>query len=397
MADTQLKNEILKSAKELFKTQVNWRRHLHQHPELSNQEFKTTAYIKAQLKKLGLKLLPLKMETGVLAEVVGSSKGKTIAIRSDIDALPILEKTGLPFKSKNIGCMHACGHDVHMATVMGAAALLQKNRDKMTGSVRFLFQPAEEKPPGGARPMIANGALSGVKMILGLHVDPNLAVGRIGLRDGATMASVCDFNLIVRGKGGHAARPHSAVDAIVIAAEIVESLQKVVSRETDPISPVAITFGQISGGTARNVIANEVTLVGTARTLSKKNARDVPRLIQRTARAIAKAHGGTVEYELVAGYPVLSNHKSANRLIAESFAELYGRRSIEETPYGLGGEDFACYLEKVPGAMFRLGIMNKKIGADKGWHSDQFMVDESAITVGSSVLALSAMNFLQKK
>jgi amidohydrolase len=243
--------------------------------------------------------------------------------------------------------------------------------------------------------MIANGALDGVSAIFGLHVDPQVAVGRIGLRDGPTMASVTDFDLIIRGVSGHAARPHLSVDAIVTAAEIIESIQKIVSRDLDPADPVVITFGQIHGGVARNVIAGEVVLHGTARTLSRKAARNVTSLIKRVATGVARARGAKVDMTLIADYPVLSNDPRVNRVLARNFEILNGRGKIEVTEPGLGGEDFACYLEKVPGAMFRLGTMNKKIKADKPWHSSRFIVDENAILIGTALLAASVIDTLE--
>jgi amidohydrolase len=360
---------------------------------LSTQEFETTAYLKKQLRSIGAKLLPLKMPTGVLAEIHGAGKGRTVAIRSDIDALPILEKSGVPFASKNTGCMHACGHDVHMATVLGAAAILAEMRSHFHGTVRLIFQPAEEMPPGGARPMIANGALTKISMIFGLHVDPSLPVGQIGLRDGVTMASVYDFDLHINGQGGHAARQHTAIDAIATAAEVVDSIQKIVAREMDPIAPVVITFGKIAGGTARNVIADRVILTGTARTLSSETARKVPALIRRTATNVCKARGARAEIKEIARYPVLRNHPSANRIFERNWKSLFDGK-IEQTPLVLGGEDFACYLEEVPGAMFRLGIRNTKIAADKPWHSDKFRADEESMRFGSALLAASAIDAL---
>lgn len=342
---------------------------------------------------MGAKFLPLKIPTGVLAEIRGSGVGRTVAIRSDIDALPILEKSGVQFESINKGCMHACGHDVHMATVLGAAAILHKMRNQFRGTVRFIFQPAEEMPPGGARPMIANGALRGVSTILGLHVDPNTPVGQIGLRDGVTMASVFDFDLHIIGQGGHAARPHTAVDAIATAAEVVDSIQKIVAREIDPIAPVVITFGKISGGIARNVIAERVTLTGTARTLSPETAKLVPALIRRTASGVCKARGAKAEVVEIAQYPVLRNHPKVNRLLERNWKSLF-TPNIETTELVLGGEDFACYLEKVPGAMFRLGIRNPKIAADKPWHSDKFRADEESMRYGAALLAASAIDAL---
>ena len=245
-------------------------------------------------------------------------------------------------------------------------------------------------------PMIANGALKNVSMIFGLHVDPHLATGKIGIRDGVTMASVIDFDLIIHGRGGHAARPQHAVDAIVIAAEVVESLQKIVSRETDPTSPTAVTFGKIEGGTARNVIADTVTLTGTARTLSALDSRRLPKLIKRTAENICKAHGARAEMKIIARYPVLHNSPKTNQIFERNFKRLFGSGKVGQTDQTLGGEDFACYLQKVPGAMFRLGVMNKSIGADKSWHSPHFIADEEALFFGTSLLAASVLDYLNE-
>jgi len=395
MAD-DIHEQILKSVTALSKKQTIWRRHLHQYPELSNQEFQTTAYLNELLHGLSIKTKKITLPTGILAEIKGTENGPVVAVRTDIDALPILEQTDLSFKSKNIGCMHACGHDIHMTVLLGVAAVLHEHKDKLAGSVRFIFQPAEEMPPGGAVPMIENGALKDVKMIFGLHVDPHLAVGKIGLRDGVTMAAVTDFDLIIRGTGGHAARPQNAVDAIVTAAEIVNSLQKIISREVDPIEPVVITFGKMNGGTARNVISDEVRLEGTVRTLSAKTASFVPKRIKQVVDAICKGQRAKAEMNIIATYPVLANDKKVNTILRQSFETLYGRGKIEETPQVLGGEDFACYLSQTAGAMFRLGTMNKSIAADKSWHSPHFKVDEKAIPVGTATLALAVINTLRK-
>ncbi len=385
---------ILAAAVSLAQTQRDWRRHLHQNPELSNEEFKTTAFLTDVVRQLGLKAQKAPQATGLIAELKGKSDGGVVAVRTDIDALPIVEKSGVPFASQTKGKMHACGHDIHMATVLGAAAILAQLRDQVNGTVRFLFQPAEEMPPGGARPLIEAGALAGVKMIFGLHNDPHLATGKIGLRDGATMASVYDFDLIVCGEAGHAARPHLTVDAIATAAEVIDSLQKVVAREVDPIAPVVITFGQIEGGVARNIVADRVTIVGTARTLSATAKKRIPKLVRRTVDGVCRARGAKFEIREIADYPVLKNDPSVNKLLARNFESLYGAGKIEETPQVLGGEDFACYLEEVPGAMFRLGVMNKKIKADKPWHSPEFIADEAAMPVGSALLAAAVIDAL---
>jgi len=388
------REDILRRVRKLHAQQIKWRRRLHQFPELSLKEHQTTAFLSDELRKRKLKFLPLKMETGVLAELTGSRPGRTVAIRSDIDALPITEKSGVPFSSKHPGVMHACGHDAHMATVLGAAAILAEMRTDLRGSVRFIFQPAEEQPPGGARPMIANGALKNVDVIFGLHVDPHLPTGKISLRDGPTMASVYDFDIVVHGKSGHAARPHSAVDAVSIAAEIVEAVQKIVSRELNPISPAAVTFGTISGGTARNVIADRAVISGTARALDKDVARRLPRLIKRTVAGVCRARGAKYDVIEVAGYPLLVNDPSVNRLLERNFHALFGPRPVPQTELMLAGEDFGCYLEKVPGAMFRLGIRNKKIRADKPWHSSEFIIDEAAMVYGTALLVAATLDYL---
>lgn len=392
-----LKKDILNKARQIHKTQVKWRRHLHQYPEVSNEEFETTAFIKKLVRELGLKILPLKMETGVLAEIKGPRPGPTVALRADIDALPVLEQTGLPYASKNTGCMHACGHDAHSAIVLGTAAVLMKMRRELTGNVRLLFQPAEEMPPGGARPMIANGALKNVSTIFGIHVDPHLTVGKIGLCDGPAMASVYDFDLIIKGKGGHAARPHTAIDAITTAAEVVGSLQKIVSREIDPVTPIAITFGRIEGGAARNVVADLVTLAGTARTFARSARKRVPTLIKRTVAGVCRAHGAGYEIIEAASYPVLVNDAATNRLFARNQELLFGKNRVVEAETVLGGEDFACYVEKVSGSWMRLGVMNKKIGADQPWHSPRFIIDEEALYYGTALLVASTLDYMNQK
>jgi amidohydrolase len=389
------KDRVLRQAKRHLPAQIKWRRHLHQYPELSLVEFKTTAFLKKQVERMGLKIVPVKMKTGLMAELKGRHTGKTIAIRADIDGLPVTEQTGLSFRSKHKDCMHACGHDVHMAVALGTAAVLGEFRDELDGTVRFIFQPAEEMPPGGARPMIASGALKGVSRILALHVHPQLPTGRIGLRDGVSMGSVTDFDLIVQGQGGHAARPHSAVDAIVAAAEVVDSIQKVVSREIDPIHPAVVSFGMIAGGVARNTVCDRVKLTGTARALSPVTAGRLKRLIKRTATHVCRARGATVRMDLIADYPALKNDPAVNKMLADNISTLFSSRAITTTEPVLGGEDFACYLEKTSGALFWLGIGNKSLRADQPWHSPKFVVDEKAIFYGTSVMVASVLNYLK--
>jgi amidohydrolase len=386
-------SSVVDLARKGFAAQVKWRRHLHQYPELSDQEFDTTSFLKKELKRLGLRIMPLRLPTGVVAELRGSRSGPTVAVRSDIDALPVTERTGLPFASKITGRMHACGHDVHMATALGTAAVLAHLRKQLKGTVRFLFQPAEETPPGGAIQMIKLGALKGVDTIFGLHVDPILPVGAIGLCDGPMMASVCDFDIIIHGRGGHAARPHLSVDAIVVASAVVDALQTIVSRHTDPQVPVVLTVGKISGGVARNVIADRVELTCTARTLSPRLAGSLPTLIRKTVSGVCRAHGARGEIAIIASYPILVNDSATNRLYRDVFSEMFGRSKVREAERSLGGEDFARYLELVPGAMCRLGVRNPRIGATEPWHSSKFVADEKAMFHGSALLAGAVLRY----
>ncbi len=370
---------------------------MHQYPELSNQEFQTTKFIKETLQSYGVKNLKLKSRTGAVA-LVNETKKFAVAIRADIDALPILEKTTVPFKSKNAGVMHACGHDMHAAIVMGTAVILNSIKKELPGCVKFIFQPAEEMPPGGAEVLIKEGVLKNpdVKMIFGHHVDPSLETGKIGLRDGPTMASVTDFDITIYGKGSHAAKPHLGVDAIAAAAELVNSMQKIVSREIDPLNPIVITFGIIEGGRARNIIADQVLLKGTARTLSPESLKQISKLIKRTTDGICHARGASYKLNILAEYPVLSNHASANRIYHDVYSAAFGKNKIAEVPQSMGGEDFAYYLQKIPGAMCRLGIKNKKFGSDKPWHSADFMSDEESIYYGTVLFCLSVLEYFSQ-
>lgn len=388
---------FLGRARQLYKAQLIWRRHLHRHPELSNQEFKTTEFIRRELKALGLKLLKVNYPTGVIAELTGARRGPTVAIRADIDALPVLERTDIPFRSTVPGVMHACGHDVHTTVVLGTAALLSEMKRDLCGNVRFIFQPSEETPPGGAIEMIASGAMKDVAVIFGLHVDPHLQVGRIGLRDGSVFAANWDFDVIIHGKGGHGARPHLAVDAIAVAAQAVNRVQHIISRESDPIEPLVVSFGEIHGGTARNVVAESVQMTGTARWLSEKLDGKVEKMIASAIKSVCQSYSARCEIKDIGSYPLLKNTPSVNTIYRRNWEKLFGLGKISVTEPVLGSEDFASYLTKAPGSMFRLGVMNKKIKADQPWHSAFFKVDEEAIFYGTSLLTASTLEYLEGK
>ncbi len=373
------------------------RRRLHQFPEISNQEFRTTLTLKKELEKLGLTIHAGLTPTGLWADLDSGRPGPTVAIRTDIDALAVMEETDLPYASKIPGVMHACGHDVHMAVLMGTARLLTRFRAELVGRVRFIAQPAEEQPPGGARPLIDAGVLKNpsVDVILALHVDPALPAGGIGVRDGVNFVAVHDFDIRVVGRAAHAAFPHRAVDAVAVAAEIISGLQQVVSRHIDPIHPAVVTLGTITGGRARNIIAGEVFIEGTARSLDPAVTRKMPGLIRRIAVGIGRGLGARVEVTSRGAYPPLRCDPKVNARVAGAFRALYPGGRIRVPSLVMGSEDFACYLDDVPGAMFRLGVANKAIGADKPWHHPAFTVDERAIRVGYSTMALAAAGLLR--
>jgi amidohydrolase len=381
------------------KQMITLRRHLHQIPEVGLLEFETKKSMAAQLKKIGLKVNTDVWRTAIVAMLEGQKATPCVAIRSDMDALPVTEKTGLFYASKNRGCMHACGHDAHMAMVWGAAKILSHFQSELPGSVKFIFQPSEEEPPGGALPLIAAGVLEKPKVdaIFGVHVDPTIPIGKVGLKKGPMMAKVDDFNLTVVGRSGHAARPHETVDAVVVAAELVNALQTISSRMVNPLDPVILTIGKIEGGTARNIIADHVTLFGTARALDDKLGDKLPGMIKRIADGVCKAHGASHVLDYRVGYPVLANDPAMIDIYEHVLTVMHGKRAVQikERP-GMGAEDFACYLQETPGAMFLLGIRNKSIGADKPWHHPEFKIDEKAIPLGASLLAGAVMEYFER-
>ncbi|MBU1319678.1 MAG: amidohydrolase [candidate division Zixibacteria bacterium] len=374
------------------------RRQLHQHPETAFEERETSKLLQDHLAPLGLLITRKVASTGFTALLKGDPNGKVAALRADMDALPVNEETGLPYRSKTKGKMHACGHDAHMSIAVGTAYILSDIRSDLKGSVKFIFQPAEETPPGGAIAMIEEGVLRSpdVDAIFGLHVDPDIPVGKIGIRDGVMMAGVVDFDLTVKGKGGHAARPDKCIDAIVVAANVVTQLQNIVSRRTDPLEPVVLTFGKISGGSARNVIAGEVTLSGTMRSLSNKTMARMKKLIENTCKHVTKASNAGFEIDYFTSYPPLINDESVNRYYRNAAQELYGKRSVVEIASPLmASEDFARFLEHIPGAMMRLGVRNSKTDAIYPWHHNRFNIDEDAIGIGMAVCSKAIYDFLE--
>lgn len=395
--EAQITEKIKVISNKVFPELVKLRRELHQYPELAFQEFKTSERIAKELNKLKVKVKKGIAKTGVVGMLEEKKNGRTVALRADMDALPILEQTDFPYKSKNKGVMHACGHDLHMTCVIGTATILSELKDELKGNVKFIFQPSEEVQPGGAKPMVEAGVLKNpnVSGIFGLHCDSAIPVGKIGVRDGPMMAQADDFDIVVKGKGGHGARPHDGVDAIVVASQIIQALQTIPSRKISPVEPVVISIGKIEGGTARNIICDRVILKGTARSLSQEVARKIPTLLKEIASGIAKSAGATVEVDYHVGYPVLINYPDASDLARSVISKMYGREAVFEIIKPMmGAEDFAYYLQKVPGSFLRLGIRNPAKDAIHPWHHPKFTVDEDAIKIGASILAGIAFDFL---
>ncbi len=372
---------------------IEIRRHIHSHPELSGQEHQTAAYVAGVLASSGVRATEGIGKTGVIGELKGNSNvSRWLAIRTDMDALPIQERTNLEFASKNPGVMHACGHDIHTTVGLGAAMILAQLEEKLSGHVRFLFQPAEEIAQG-ARWMIADGAMKDVEGILGVHVFPTIPGGAIGIRHGALTAAADDLELIVMGESGHGARPHEAIDAIWIASQIITTLQQAISRTQNPLRPVVLTIGQISGGRAPNVIADRVKLLGTVRSLHPETYEKLPSWIEQIVSSVCQTYGAKYELNYKRGVPGVQNDPSLTQLLEAAALEALGRSQVQILPEpSLGAEDFSMYLEHAPGTMFRLGVGL----ADKPnypLHHPQFEVDEAAIITGVVTLAYAACQY----
>jgi amidohydrolase len=376
---------------------VSLRRQIHKDPELGNMEVHTTELIKNTLKCLPVDII-CRTDTGLVAVMQGRKKQgrkKCIALRADIDALPILEKTGKPYASRNPGVMHACGHDANTAMVFGALLLLSENLDNFSGTVKFIFQPNEESS-GGAQQMIKSGVLQDPKVdaIVGIHVNPWLKPGVIGLKRGEMMAAVDRFKIELIGEGGHGAYPHLGKDPVLAASQIVSALQGVVSREIDPVEPAVITVGTIHGGEAFNILANKVTMTGTARSLNEGLHKLLPKMIENKVSSVSKAFGLKYDFKYeVLGYPLINSDDILELSIA-SAKKVSGEKNVAmlERP-SMGGEDFAEYLQSVPGCFVFLGACGEKVYP---WHNERFDIDESVLPAGSRLLAQIVKDYLEK-
>ncbi len=394
-----LPKACLSLSRKVFPEIVKLRRQLHQYPELAFQEINTGKLIAQELSKLDIRVKKGVGKTGLVGILKGNGNAGVVALRADMDALPITEESGVPFTSKNIGKMHACGHDAHMAMLIGAAKILSQLKNEIRGTVKFIFQPSEEKNPGGAPSMIKDGALSDpdVDVIFGQHITADIPAGKFGFRAGPLLASADEIYFTVIGKGGHGAKPHETIDPILIAAQIITSLQSVISRMRDPLEPSVLTIGSIHGGTAPNVIPDSVKLSGTLRTMNEVWRKKALGLIKRTAEDCAKSFGGKCKVEVSHGYPVLVNSEKETEQARSSAESLFGKSSFLTVPPVMGAEDFAYFLQKVPGTFWWIGAGNKKIGAAASIHNSKFKIDETAMMYGSAFLAYLTIEYLSQR
>jgi len=378
---------------ELFEWIVDIRRTIHQQPELAFKEEKTSEFICSKLKELGIKFKKGIAETGVVGRFTINKTAPTIALRADMDALPITEDTGLPFSSQNPGIMHACGHDGHIAMLLGAAAILKKN--KPAGNVVLIFQPAEEGE-GGAKPMIEEGVLEGVDMIFGGHIERSHQVGEIGIKRGVHTAFTDAFDIRITGEGGHAARPHETIDAVIIASRIVLNIQTIISREIDPIHPAVITIGYVRAGSVNNAVAEKAVLKGTIRTTDESVRTQINDKIRKMASSLSIHYDADIKVSFKPGYPPIINQDYACDVAQQTAQKLLGKNAAISLPYpSLGGEDFSYYLQQVPGCFVRFGAA--KDGHDRiSSHSPGFDFDEDVLRVGAAYLSELVRHALKK-
>jgi amidohydrolase len=368
---------------------IEVRHHLHAHPELSYQEFETSKFVQQKLEEYNIPF-EVKATTGIVGVIKGKNPAsRVIALRADMDALPIAEKNDVSYKSKNEGVMHACGHDVHTTCLLGASRILSETTNDWEGTVKLFFQPGEERNPGGASLLIKDGALENPKpqCIFALHVNPQLEVGNLSFREGITMASADEIYITVKSKGGHAAAPHLTTDTILVASHLVVSLQQIISRNNNPFSPSVLSITSFQGGFTTNVIPTEVKLMGTFRAMNEEWRFKAHELIKKLTKELVASMGAEADVHIDVGYPCVYNNEELYikaRKIAEEFM---GPDKVSETEMRMGAEDFGYYSQKIPGCFFRLGTANKEKGITAGVHTPVFNIDESAIETGIGIMA----------
>jgi len=390
-------SEIKNIAESLAPRLVEIRRHIHANPELSGQEYQTAAYIAGVLSSCGLSVQEAVGKTGVKGELAGTGSDRRIlAIRADMDALPIQERTDLDFASRKPGIMHACGHDVHATVGLGVAMVLSRLSEPLEGKIRFLFQPAEEIAQGASW-MIREGVMRDVSAVLGLHVFPSIPARSIGVRYGALTAAADDLEIFIQGESGHGARPHEAIDAIWIASQVITTLQQAISRTQNPLRPIVLTIGQISGGRAPNVIADQVRMAGTVRSLHPETHAHLPEWIESLVTNVCSTYNAKCQVKYRRGVPSVQNDQFLTRLVEEAGLEAWGQdRVLILSEPSMGAEDFSLYLQQAPGTMFRLGVGSPNL-LNPPLHHPEFLVDESAILTGVITLAYAAYKYWQRQ
>ncbi|MBX7241592.1 MAG: amidohydrolase [Bacteroidia bacterium] len=394
MQTQKIKDKIKAIAENIYGEVVSYRRHLHSHPELSFEEKETALYVQARLTEWGIPFQKDFSGHGVVGIIQGKPGGKTIALRADMDALPVQELNETEYKSLNPGIMHACGHDVHTSSLLGTAYILQQLKEEWEGSIKLIFQPAEEKVPGGASLMIKDGVLHNPKVesIYGQHVQPFIDCGKIGIRAGKYMASADELYLTIKGKGGHGAQPQHCIDPIIIAASVLTTLQTVISRNADPRSPSVLTFGKIAGGTLNNIIPDEVYLEGTFRAMNETWRFKAHEIMRNIITSVTESMGGTADFEIRKGYPVLFNDETLTNA-TQTLIEMYaGKENVIQLDLWMAAEDFAFYTHEIPGCFYRLGTRNTERGIIHGLHSAKFDIDEEALRLSTGLMAWIAIN-----
>jgi amidohydrolase len=383
-------DELKKDVEKLTGKIIEWRRDFHRHPEIAYEEKRTSSVIRQFLESLDIPVAAC-AKTGLRGVLEGMSGGKTVALRADIDALPLKEEGDREYISENPEAAHACGHDGHMAILMGVAELLSQKKDQFKGKVVFLFQPSEERIPGGAKRMIDEGALEGVDAVFGLHLWQPLPTGSVGIVKGAMMAQPDAFTITVKGKGGHGSMPHTTVDPILVASHLVVNIQSIVSRNVDPLKPVVVSFGTVKGGTIYNIIPSEVSLTGTVRTFDSSIQSLAEERLKKITQETCQAFGATAEFQYEKGYPPLVNHEDMVDFVIQVAGKTLGEARIQPIEPVMGGEDFAYFLQKVPGAFLFFGMGD---GMEFPHHHPAFDLDEKALPQGTLLMASLALEYL---
>jgi amidohydrolase len=392
MASTEVRGGLISD--DLEARAIAWRRHLHANPELSFEEHETAAFVEQTLCSFGGLEIERPTPTSVVARLRGSRPGKIVALRADMDALPIVEENDSPYVSTRPGVMHACGHDGHTAMLLAAAAALAERRETLTGEVLFVFQHAEELPPGGAKALVASGVVEGADLVAGIHLHSGLDTGLLSVMPGPVTAAADLFSLEIVGSGGHGAFPHTTVDPVAVAAQVITNLQHVVARETDPFDSAVVSVTTVHGGTARNVIPGSVVLGGTVRTLTAARRGEVRNAIERVVRGVTEAHRAAFVFDYEIGYDPVVNDPTAAAAVRDAIVGEMGEAAFVEEPPVMGGEDFSAYSAVAPAAFFWVGSGNEELGTTFPHHHPRFDIDESALRGGAAVFVRTALDAL---